>query len=182
MEETKTASSLLGGRFGLPSISFLVGVLLFLLPFVEIRCNGEKFATNTGVGLAFGIDYKTISPDKSLDDASGGRAERQVSEREKGKLYVFALFAFFSGIAGIALSLTSRKSNGALVFIGILAAICLIILFVQIKMDVTDKPLKGTKSSFATDIKVTATFTVWYYLSLLSFIVGAALSYKRKPG
>jgi hypothetical protein len=64
--------------------------------------------------------------------------------------------------------------------IGSLAAICLIALFIQLKMDVTDKPLKGTKSSFANDVKVTAIFTAWYYLSLLSFIVAAALSYKRK--
>jgi hypothetical protein len=181
MEETKTTSILLGGRFGLPSISFVVGVLLFLLPFVEIRCNGEKFASNTGVGLAFGIDYKTTSVDKSLTDASGDRSEKQVVEREKGKLYVFALLAFLLGTAGIILSLTNAKSNKALVFIGSLAAICLVILFIQIKMDVTDRPLRGSKSSFASDIKVTATFTVWYYLSLLSFIVGAALSYKRKP-
>jgi uncharacterized membrane protein len=180
MEETKTTSNLLGGRLGLPSISFLVGVLLFLLPFVEIRCNGEKFATNTGVGLAFGIDYKTTSTDKSLDDAASG-SERRVSEREKGKLYVFALLAFFLGIAGIVLSLTTTRSNKALVLIGSLAAICLIALFIQLKMDVADKPLKGTKSSFADDVKVTAIFTGWYYLSLLSFIVAAVVSYKRKP-
>jgi len=181
MEETKTTSTALSGRFGLPSISFLVGVLLFLLPFVEIKCNGETFATNTGVGLAFGIDYRTNAPTSSLEGDSTINSEKQVVEKEKGKLYVFALLAFLLGIVGLVLSLTKRKSSKAMVFIGSLAAICLIVLLIQIEMDVTDKPLRGSKSSFANDIKVTATFTAWYYLSLLSFILAAASGYRRKP-
>ena len=40
------------------SAAFLVGILLFLLPFAEVKCNGETVASNTGIGIAMGKDWK----------------------------------------------------------------------------------------------------------------------------
>lgn len=178
MDGSKPTSSLVPGRFSFTSISFLVGLLLFLLPFVEIRCNGETFATNTGIGLALGIDYKTTSQVKSPDNPFDGKPEKKAIEKEKGKLYVFALIAFLLGITGLILSLTRPKSNQSLVFIGSLAALCLIILFIQIQMDVKQKPTGNDDNVLGNTLKVTAVFTAWYYLSVISFIVAAAFSYR----
>src|SRR6476469_255071 len=99
MVESNPPSTRVPARFSFTSISFLVGLLLFLLPFVEIRCNGETFATNTGIGLALGIDYKTTSQVKSLENPFNDKSEKKVVEKEKGKLYVFALLAFLLGLA-----------------------------------------------------------------------------------
>jgi amino acid transporter len=181
MEETQTTSATSSRKFSLTSISFLVGVLLFLLPFVEIKCNGQTFATNTGIGLALGIDYKTTAQTKSLENPFGETSEKKVVEKEKGKLYVFALIALILGIVGLIISLASAKPGKALVFIGSLTAISLIVLMIQIQMDVKEKPVSGGENNLSNDLKVTAEFTAWYYLSLLSFILAAALSYRRKP-
>ena len=54
MEATQTTATVPSRKFSLTSISFLVGILLFLLPFVEIKCNDQTLATNTGIGLAVG--------------------------------------------------------------------------------------------------------------------------------
>lgn len=181
MEDTKTAIATSSRKFNLTSVSFLVGVLLFLLPFVEIKCNGQTFATNTGIGLALGIDYKTTAQTKSLENPFGNESGKKVVEKEKGKLYAFALIALILGVIGLILSLTSERPGKALVFIGSLAAISLIVLMIQIQMDVKDKPASGGQDTLGNNLKVTAAFTAWYYLSLLSFILAATLSYRRKP-
>ena len=85
MEESKLAIATSPKKFSLTSASFLVGVLLFLLPFVEIKCNGQTFATNTGIGLAFGIDYKTTAQTKSLDNPFGNISGKKVVEKENGR-------------------------------------------------------------------------------------------------
>jgi len=178
MVESNPPSTRVPARFSFTSISFLVGLLLFLLPFVEIRCNGETFATNTGIGLALGIDYKTTSQVKSLENPFNDKSEKKIVEREKGKLYVFALLAFLLGLAGLIISLTSNQLNKLLVFLGSQAALCLIILFIQIQMDVKQKPTGSDDNALGNTIKVAAVFTAWYYLSVISFIVAAALSYR----
>src|SRR5215208_6461937 len=87
------------------SIAYLAGILLFLLPFVEIKCNDAPFAENTGVGLAFGIDYKMTGQVKSLSDSFESETERKSKvSKESGKMYVFALVALILGIIGLILS------------------------------------------------------------------------------
>ena len=47
------------GLFGtkIPSnIAFPLAILLFLLPFAEIRCNGTGVASNTGLGIVNGAE------------------------------------------------------------------------------------------------------------------------------
>jgi hypothetical protein len=177
METTKTATT---RRFGLNSISFMVGTLLFLLPFVEIKCNNQPLASNTGIGLAFGTDYKTTSQMKSLDNPLGNKSENEVSEKQKGEMYPSALIALILGIIGVILSFLIPGPNKAAVFIGSLAAICLIVLLVQIQIDIRDKPFSKEENTLGENLKITAEFTAWYYLSLISFVAAAFFSYRKK--
>lgn len=182
METTTTAPATSTRKFSISSAGFLVAVLLFLLPFVEIKCNNQPFASNTGLGLAFGTDYKTTGQMKSLENPFGlnsNEKEKTVTEKEKGKMYVVALVSLLLGVIGFVLSLTNAKSK-ANVFIGSLAAICLIVLMIQIQMDIKDTPKTG-EEGLTENIKVTAEFTAWYYLSLISFIAAAFFSYRTKP-
>lgn len=178
MEATQTAART--RKFSITSSSFLVGILLFLLPFVEIKCNDQTFASNTGIGLAFGTDYETTSQMKSFENPFGNTSEKTVTEKQEGKMYVSALIALILGVIGLILSFMSPGPNKALVFIGSLAAICLIILMMQIRMDIKERSLTGKEDNLGNDLKITATFTAWYYLSILSFIIGAFLNYRSK--
>lgn len=177
METTKTTSV---RKFGLNSISFLAGILLFLLPFVEIKCNNQPLASNTGIGLAFGTDYKTTSQMKSLDNPFGNKSEETVTEKQKGEMYPSALIALVLGIIGAIFSFLSPGPNKTAVFIGSLAAICLIVLLIQIQIDIRDKPFSREENTLGQNLKITAEFTAWYYLSLLSFIAAAFFSYRKK--
>jgi hypothetical protein len=179
MEPTQTTTTATR-KFGLNSISFLVGTLLFLLPFVEIRCNDQPLASNTGIGLALGTDYKTTSQMKSLDNPFGNKSDQTVTEKQKGEMYPSALIALILGIIGVIFSFLNPGPNKIALFIGGLAAICLIVLMVQIQMDVKDEPFSKSEESLGENLKITAEFTAWYYLSLISFIAAAFFSYRKR--
>jgi hypothetical protein len=168
-----------GNRF--TSIAFLVAVLLFLLPFVDIKCNGRSLATNTGIGLALGTDYKTTGDLKSLENGFGGGTQdvekEKGKEKENSKMYVVALAALLLGILGVAVSFMNARSGKATMVMGILAAIGLIVLMIQIKSDIKSQQGTDQTDGFGS-VKVTAEFTTWYFLSLISFLAAAFFSYR----
>ncbi len=63
-----------------------------------------------------------------------------------------------------------------------LAAISLIILAIQLKADVSEHTRSSNfEDTVANGIVVTVNFTPWYYLSVISFLVAAFLSFKFRP-
>lgn len=163
------------------SVAYLVGLLLFFLPFVEIKCNNVPFAQNTGLGLAFGTDYKVTGQMGSLQDL-GNRSGETKPSQEKGKMYVLALVALVLGVIGLFVSLsngTLRSTIGML--IGPIAAICLVIVMIQINGDVKSESKSPDKmDGFSNAVNVTVDFTFWFYLSVCSFLAAAFLGYKQR--
>ena len=159
------------------SVAFLIAVLLFLLPFVNIKCNDQKFASNTGIGLAFGINYKTTSQLKS--DKNKDERNLSVSEKQSGKMYVAALIALLLGITGFILTILRPDYNKLNTMIAVLAALVLIVLLIQIRSDVNNKSSHDITDGLTAKLKVVVEFTVWYYLSLVSFITASFLSYRQ---
>jgi hypothetical protein len=165
------------------SVAYLVGLLLFFLPFVQIKCNDMPFAENTGMGLAFGTDYKVTNGLNSLQGGFGNRdREDATPAKEKGKMYVLALLALVSGVVGLGISLSNMRSGPSINLVtGILAALCMIILMFQISADVKGETNKPDRVSDFTDgVKVTVNYTFWFYLSVCSFLAAAFFSYKHK--
>lgn len=165
------------------SVAYLVGLLLFFLPFVQIRCNDMPFAENTGMGLAFGTDYKLTNSVNPLQGGLGNQdGEPAKSTKEKGKMYVLALLALVLGITGLAVSLSNMRSGPSLnAMIGVAAALCLIILMFQIKADVKGETGKPDRVGDFTDaVRVSVNYTFWFYLSVCSFLAAAFFSYKHK--
>ena len=161
------------------SVTYLVALLLFFLPFVQIKCNDLPFAENTGMGLAFGKDYK-VSGGWENRFGRDFKTETKVS-KESGKMYVLALVALIAGVAGlfIALSLGPRGAIANMV-LGSLAALSLIIVMIQITADVKQHVNDSERSDSFEAVKVTADFTLWYYLSVCSFLAAVFFSYKHR--
>jgi hypothetical protein len=164
------------------SVAYLVGLLLFFLPFVQIKCNDMPFAENTGMGLAFGTDYKVTNGLNSLQGGFGNGDRDEAPTKEKGKMYVLALLALVLGVAGLGISLSNMRSGPSInLVIGILAALCMIILMFQISADVKGETNKPDRvSDFTDSVKVTVNYTFWFYLSVCSFLAAAFFSYKHK--
>jgi uncharacterized membrane protein HdeD (DUF308 family) len=161
------------------SVAFLVGLLLFFLPFVVIKCNNTPYAENTGLGLAFGTNYQ-VTAQKNLPDILQNKKGKEVNkEEEKGKLYVLALAALLAGVVGLIFSLSrTRTASSVSTLMGLLAAVCLIVVMFQVNSDVK-RNSGGNTSDISNNIKVTASYTVWYFIAIASFLAAAFFSYRR---
>ena len=175
-----TAGSDLFQRRYTSSVAFLVGLLLFFLPFVVIKCNNTPYAENTGLGLAFGTNYN-VTAQKDLPDILQNKNDKPVAkEEEKGKLYVLALAALLAGVVGLGFSLSrTRTASSVSMLLGILGSLCLVVVMFQINSDVNRNSGGNVSSDISSNIKVTANYTVWYFLAIASFLVAAFFSYKR---
>src|SRR3982750_4436794 len=118
-------------------VLYLAGILLFLLPFVEIKCNNVSVAQNTGIGLATGSDFKTVGELRSMQDSFEERsATESKSTKGSGKLYAVALISLILGSLGFLISLMGNRSRTTHILIGLLAAAALIVLMIQLQIDV----------------------------------------------
>lgn len=161
------------------SVAYLVALLLFFLPFVQIRCNNMPFAENTGVGLALGRDYKVSG---GWEERLGGSSQaRSKVTKESGKMYVLALLALIAGVTGLIISVSAGRPGAlANMVVGSVAALALVITMIQITADVQQHAKDPDRSvSDIEVVKVTADFTLWYYLSVCSFLAAVFFSYKH---
>ncbi len=168
------------------TIAFGVGVLLFFLPFMEIKCNGTSLAQIKGTDMITGASPKMSSEfddmTKSINKG-GTTVSSSTSSKKDGKMYVLAIVALAIGIIGIAVSLIKKGTYNMLESVlGIAGAIALLVLMFQVKADVGDQ-LKATDkdtNNFSNMVKVTADFTVWFFLCIASYLGAALLNYQRK--
>jgi hypothetical protein len=160
------------------SVAFAVALLLFFLPFVEFKCNATPLYEAKGIELVTGFTVKEDKDTKAIDDNGNERQEPNV----------FAVIAFILGILGLILSFMNFKSRPLISAVtGMLAAVCLLALLIQVTSDVGKWNTAGKTNrddnlftDMAKTIRITAQFTAWFYLSLVSFLAAAFFSYRRK--
>jgi len=175
------------------SVAFGIGVLLFFMPFLEIRCNNMTLQKVTGVQLATGFEVKGPGSDNSLAgsfekmDRDDSRLARNGGKNDPNML---ALAALALGIIGLVLSLFDKKGGvtGG-VITGALAVVALIATLIDVKRKVKmDMPEFGNKSGDAgeTDFEklgdsmyLAVDFTPWFYIAVIAFAAGAWFCYRR---
>src|ERR1700750_272312 len=118
------------------SAAFLVGILLFLLPFAEVKCNGETVASNTGIGIAMGKDWKETVTKNIFGNGFNSNMEMNSSNEnkfQKQEANKFAIAALALGILGLLIAFLSSQGGGKLnLAIGILAAASLIAMLMNL--------------------------------------------------
>ena len=162
----------------LSPLLFLLGVLFFFLPFVDIRCNNVSLQQVSGINLATGFKIKTPNNGSLFDnlDHSNNDDFTITKNGEERKLNEYALIALIIGAAGLIISLLNFKGREILGLItGIGAAAALIGLMADIKSQV--KLDLSAKTDIA-NISLAVDFTPWFYLTIVAFLIGAFLSYK----
>ena len=191
------SSTALPGIFGtkIPSsVAFGIGVLLFFMPFIDIKCNNLTLQTVTGVQLATGFEIKGPGSDNSLV----GNLEKidkdntsAIRKGEKKEANIFTLAALGLGIISLVVSLLDKKGGitGG-VITGILGAVALIATLIDVKRKVKmEMPEIGNKarSAGATDFEklgdsmyIAVDFTPWFYIAVIAFAAGAFFCYKRR--
>jgi hypothetical protein len=164
------------------ALSFLAGCLMFFLPFVEIKCNGSTMAKATGIDLVTGTDMKPAGALESLNnfgDSFSNNENTTVETKKENKLEanMFAMAALGLGVLGLLIAFLS-SGNKLTGVIAVLAIAALIALMVDVKSQIKNDP--QTLGSDATDVKITAEFTIGYFLSLVAFLIAAIVSFKKR--
>lgn len=167
------------------SVAFVVGILLFLLPFAEVKCNGSSLANNTGLGIATGSEWKSSANSLLGNDFMGGANPAKVDNNQKQDPNIYAITALALGIIGLALSFTNvRASMGSALISGIISAGALIGLMIDLKKKVK-VPLNDTDKAdnsfgdIGNNMKITLDFTPWFYIAVIAFLAAAFFCYKR---
>jgi hypothetical protein len=196
------------GMFGskVPSsVAFAVGVLLFLMPFVDIKCNNMSLQQVSGLELATGFKMKNSSSDNPfLDDVKNETIDQGITKAttktDKKDPNLYAMIALGLGVLGLLLSFTNAKAaiGGAMVT-GIASAGALIGMMLDIKKkaktdlnipeldgktgdnDIGEKIDNiGEKVNEVTDkIDITIDFTPWFYIAVIAFLAAAFFAYRR---
>lgn len=191
------ATSATPGIFGtkIPSsVAFVIGVLLFFMPFAEIKCSGTTFAHKSGLDIAMRKDWKAFSSGTMGKEGMGDMTSKANSQ-EKGNSWIYAIAALGLGVLGLLFSIANAKTGGrAALVAGILSAGALIGMMLDIKQefnrqvanDMANKTQEGADTlglnklgNSLNDIKPTLVFTSWFYVAVIAFLAAAFFCYKR---
>jgi hypothetical protein len=160
--------------------TFVLGLLLFFMPFVQLKCKPNKKDSEkpvvvwqnlppvsmTGFEMMTGKVHTAKSPETSAMQKLYEVSIRSVP---------FVILAFLCGIIGFIFSLMDFGGRPiTIVVTGTLSAIFLIV----VRFTFIDNLNPGLHLEHA-NVKdvVEVNFTVWFYLSIISFMVTALLGY-----
>jgi hypothetical protein len=179
------------------SVCFAIGLLLFFLPFAEFRCkppdekthalldmmNIKITASNTGLGLALGTDWKFNLPQEA---GIGGEDNKPKWTKDvKGKEpNTYAIIALGLAALGLGISFANSRSAAAVnIATGLLCSGSLLGLMFDLKKKSGDLigGFKKTGNSFEVGdyTDVSFSFTPWFFVAVVAFIAAAFFSYKR---
>lgn len=181
IQEVPPASPAATGIFGtkIPSsIAFAVGVLLFFMPFIDIKCNTVSLQKVSGAQLATGFDIKTPGTDNSLFgnlEHMADNEKKAEKKLEKKEANGYAMAAWGLGLLGLILSLVNARAGGiGGVITGILSAVAMIGLLVDV-----NQTIKSDIGSQGEGVVIRVDFTFWFFVTLIAFLAAAFFSYKR---
>lgn len=191
------------GMFGtkIPStVAFGVGVLLFFMPFIDIKCNNMSLQQVSGIQLATGFKMKNNSSNNSfLNDVKNDEVDQGITKAttktDNKEPNLYAMVALGLGILGLLLSFTNAKAAlGGAIVTGIASSGALIGLLLDIKKKVKlDMPDTGGGKSGGDDmmgldkfgkemsdkVHISVDFTPWFYIAVIAFLAAAFFCYKR---
>jgi hypothetical protein len=171
------------------SVAFLAGILLFLLPFAEIKCGGTVIAKNTGLGIAIGKEWQSVAS-KNMFGGTDNDNKDEGGMKKKQDPNMYAIVGLGLGVLGLLLSFANaRAAAGSAILTGVLSAGALIGLMLDLQKKVkTDTGGNVGNNNDGgnmfgldklNDVKMTIGFTPWFYIAIVAFLAAAFFSYWR---
>jgi hypothetical protein len=163
--------------------AFVVGILLFFLPFAEISCNDTVIASNSGLGMATGQEWNMHGFPTSGDLLKNHNSETKDARFSGGFRdwpNILSLVALLAGAGGLVVSLT-RTPHRSLITMsaGLLGAVMLIAMMIQLNMEL--KSGGGADAGFGQlgVMMVKVSFSPWCYMAVVAFGLAAFFGYKH---
>ena len=175
---TPPSPSLFGTKIP-SSIAFLLAILLFLLPFAEIRCNGAAVANNTGIGIATGAEWKEVVTKNIFGNGFQNNPSTNDTKVQKQDPNIFAIASLALGVIGVLIAFLTPKGGGRFsLFVGALAAVSLIAMLIDLRSKAkSENSIKSSDLDFNAGIAITVDGTGWFYFTIILFILGGVFSY-----
>jgi len=164
--------------------SFAIGLLFFLLPFAELRCGSVTLMSNTGIGMAVGLEWKIAAGgnafiDKLKSKATDDKTQQALQDRPN----IFLLVAIAAALFGLCVVFfPQRWKNIAGMCAGILCCIMLLAVMIQLGMLIKSSLAEAadkTDTDIGMNRLIKMKFTIWYYLSFAAFAAAAFFNYKH---
>jgi len=174
---------------GIPStIAFAIGVLLFLLPFSEIKCGGQTLMSKSGLDYALGNNWKVIGGLGGKDLGGDTDIAGKANDKKEGNTRYYILGALGLGVLGLLFSFMGRKGASGGIVTGILAAAALIMFMIDAKKwfndglakEAADKGKEGADSLGMGNMNALQfSFSPWFYVAVVAFVAGAIFCFQR---
>ena len=181
------------------AVVFALGILLFFMPFAELKCkqttkestgdfnfnfSGGTTISNTGFGLAFGKDWKMEM--NGMGGMFNGNSKIN-KDQPKQDPNNYAIAALALGIIGFLFCLAKfNGASGMAMVAGVLSAAALIGLRFDLDKKVKDPSHVIQKNENSSDwlngldtMKFELGYTPWYYIAVMAMILAAVLCYLR---
>ena len=160
--------------------AFLIALLLFLLPFAEIKCNGTALARNTGLGIAIGGEWKEVVS-KNIFGQSLNTEDSKREFNQKQDPNIFAIVALALAATGFLIALLNLKGGGKInLIVALLAMVSLIAMLIDLKSKAkSDTSVKSSDLDANIGVKITVDGTTWFYFALILFLAAAFFSWQR---
>lgn len=161
--------------------AFLIVILLFLLPFAEVRCNGNPMARNTGLGIAMGSEWKEVVS-KNVFGQSLNTDDNKQDFNQRQDPNIFAIAALALGVIGFLIALLDFKGGGKInLIVALLAMVSLIAMLIDLKSKAkSNTSVKSSDLDLNMGVKVTVDGTNWFYFALILLLAAAFFSWQRR--
>jgi len=161
--------------------AFLIVILLFLLPFAEVRCNGNPMARNTGLGIAMGSEWKEVVS-KNVFGQSLNTDDNKQDFNQRQDPNIFAIAALALGVIGFLIALLDFKGGGKInLIVALLAMVSLIAMLIHLKSKAkSNTSVKSSDLDLNMGVKVTVDGTNWFYFALILLLAAAFFSWQRR--
>jgi hypothetical protein len=173
------------------TVSFAIGTLLFLLPFLNIKCNDTKLMSATGVQMAVGFKVEPSGELNSLTNGILGNENRRdifedrstsgndTSKTDKAQVKntlppnYFLLTAMIMALAATVISFIPFKNRWMFCYIaGWVSVLGFLITIIWVLVE-----LKQYSVNLGGFINLSVNFTAWFFLSLLAVVAGSLFSH-----
>ena len=147
---------------------YVVIVILFFMPFVNLSCGGQTIMSISGFQLITGteVDAKGMFGGEMNSSDEMGTDERKEIESQP-----LALFAFFAAIIGLIISFFKMRITAlSNIVVSVAGVVFLLLLKVSLDAD-ADLNVSGQNV-------ITLDYQFAYWLSIILFIVGAVVQWK----
>jgi len=148
---------------------FFASLLLFFLPFINIKCNDAKLASVSGYSLmtAGDMDVEDLG---MLDYIKNNEGFSELENSRKKKPDVFTWAAAIAILVGGIVSLTIKKNNELFVLIIAFITVIILILF-RVLLLMAWKENIASQTEMLSYIRISLGFAAGYWLLLITHLL-----------